>query len=103
MIYYGLDKYKNVIEISQDDSLSYFKDDKRRVADNTIECITHYRVSTVFLVSDHSHSIGGRPILFETMIFDSNGSDMYCQRYSTWDEAVEGHKKAIEIAKSGKF
>ena len=55
------------------------------------------RVSTVFLGLDHNFA-GGIPILFETMIFGGE-HDQYQERYATWDEAEEGHKKAVVIAK----
>jgi hypothetical protein len=58
-----------------------------------------YTVSTVFLAIDHSYGIG-RPLLFETMIFKGNWVDVFCTRYSTWDEAVSGHLHAIETAKA---
>jgi hypothetical protein len=53
------------------------------------------KVSTVFLGLDHSFG-GGEPLLFETMIFGGK-EDGFQDRYSTWDEAVEGHKKAVEL------
>lgn len=53
-------------------------------------------VSTVFLCMDHSYHEGiGKPILFETMIFGGlHDGSMW--RYSTWDEAVIGHREAVE-------
>ena len=53
------------------------------------------KVSTVFLGLDHSFG-GGAPLLFETMIFGGK-EDGYQDRYSTWDEAIEGHKKAVDL------
>jgi hypothetical protein len=57
-------------------------------------------VSTVWLGLNHNY-FGGVPLIFETMIFESedSGSDIFCDRYSTWDEAVEGHKKAMQWVK----
>lgn len=54
-------------------------------------------VSTVWLGLDHNFG-GGEPLVFETMIFSEHepSSDIYMERYSTWDEAVDGHQKAIE-------
>lgn len=52
-------------------------------------------VSTVFLGLDHNHFGKGPPILFETMVFDDY-ADGDCWRWSTWDEAVAGHKRAVE-------
>ncbi len=54
-------------------------------------------VSTVFLGLDHSFS-GGKPILFETMIFGGEHDDGYQERYSTWEEAEAGHKQAVALA-----
>lgn len=54
------------------------------------------KVSTVFLGLDHNYE-DGPPILFETMIFGGK-HDEYQERYSTWDEAVEGHARAVKLA-----
>lgn len=61
-----------------------------------------YWVSTVWLGIDHSF-LEGPPIIFETMVFEVKisdgpqtlGSELYCDRYSTEQEAIEGHNKAI--------
>lgn len=53
------------------------------------------KVSTVFLGLDHG--MGNLPILFETMIFGGE-NDEEQWRYSTWEEAEEGHRKACIIA-----
>lgn len=52
-------------------------------------------ISTVFLGLDHNHMRdlypdAGPPILFESMVF-GGPLDGEMDRYSTWDEAVEGH------------
>jgi hypothetical protein len=52
------------------------------------------RVSTVFLGLDHSFGFGP-PLLFETMLFGKGQwVDEYCERYSTWQEAEDGHRRA---------
>ena len=53
-------------------------------------------VSTVFLGIDHSFG-SGPPLLWETMIFGGE-HDGYQDRYSTYDEAMAGHAKAIALA-----
>lgn len=53
------------------------------------------QVSTVFLGID-SAIFNEKPILFETMIFGGE-HDGFQERYSTWEEADAGHKKAIEL------
>lgn len=67
--------------------------ERRRVARDVIN---GKLISTVFLGLDHSFN--GSLHIFETMIFESeeNNNDIYCDRYSTWKEAEEGHKKAIQ-------
>jgi hypothetical protein len=53
-------------------------------------------VSTVFLGINHNFFGNGPPILFETMVFIAgDGGD--CERYSTWDEAAEGHRKWVNM------
>lgn len=77
------------------------------------DTVNGYLVSTVFLGLDHSFDFGV-PVLFETMIFDEvyindKGESVeerrelhdYQERYHTYEEAVEGHKKALELAKHG--
>jgi hypothetical protein len=52
-------------------------------------------VSTVFLGLDHRFG-PGTPLLFETMVFrDGDGGDE--ERYATWDEAVAGHQRLVEL------
>ncbi len=52
------------------------------------------RVSTVFLGLDSSFE-QGPPLIFETMVFDGE-LDGEMDRYTTWEEAEEGHKKMVE-------
>lgn len=59
--------------------------------------IGHSLVSTVFLGLDHSFD-GGTPVLWETMIFGGK-EDMYQDRYTSYEEALVGHQKAINLVK----
>ena len=52
-------------------------------------------ISTVFLGVDHSFTEEGPPLVFETMIF-KNYADQYSRRSSTYQEALEEHRKAIQ-------
>lgn len=66
--------------------------------------INDYWISTVFLGLNHncySNQIQKKPHIFETMVFDKNDRDIYCDRYSTWEEAEAGHEKAIQWVKNG--
>ena|SRR3990167_250941 len=64
------------------------------------EIVGDRRVSTVWL--GINHSFGGDntpPLIFETMIFVGDGwLEIYCDRYSTLEEAGAGHKKAVALA-----
>lgn len=60
-------------------------------------------VSTIFLGIDAAFSINKRPLLFETMILGIPKLAGYQRRYTTWAEAVRGHKEALaEIARLDK-
>lgn len=58
------------------------------------------RVSTVFLGLDHAYG-GGKPILWETMIFGGENDQAYQERYASYEQAIEGHQKAINFIKTG--
>ncbi len=60
------------------------------------------RVSTVFLGLDHSFVDGAKPLVFETMVFESDPyEDKFCKRYCTWGEAVAGHEDCVTRLKAG--
>ena len=56
------------------------------------------RVSTVFLGVDHSWWTEGPPRLWETMIFGGE-HDQYQDRYSSLADALEGHHRAVRLAR----
>lgn len=74
--------------------------DKKRIQQNVYQ--RHGKriwISTVFLGIDHAFD-EGRPILFETMVFEGHSfQDLYCERYATYDEAIEGHERMFYMAK----
>jgi hypothetical protein len=92
------------------------KEENRRVAATSIN---GWRVSTVFLAIDHSFGLSEKPLWFETMIFEDKNdpppaAEMKtgflakwreeCQwRYSTWDEALQGHETVVEMIRLGLF
>jgi hypothetical protein len=51
-------------------------------------------ISTVFLGFNHAWE--GEPLLFETMVFGGK-HDGFMDRCSTYDEAVEMHRKAVKM------
>lgn len=94
-MYYILDghtpvKVKNVMEYHEwymENAVVHVKLDK---LPNGVD------VSTVFLGLDHNYYGGGKPILFETMIFGGE-HEHFMNRYSTWEEAEAGHQDAINM------
>lgn len=56
-------------------------------------------VSTVFLALNHNFTGKGPPVLFETMVFPEKE---ICIRYCTYEEAVKGHSKMVELIRKQK-
>ena len=93
------DKYllKDGVPVPVNDLMEWaigFEIEDRRVALTEFGKI---RVSTVFLGLDHSFGRGA-PILFETMIFGGK-EDGYQQRYTSLEESMLGHERAVELAR----
>jgi hypothetical protein len=65
----------------------------RRVAHDEIGEVV---VSTVFLGLSAQHR-EGPPLVFETLVFPRND----VRRYSTWDEALEGHGRIVAAVRAG--
>jgi len=76
----------------------YYTIDNRRVARTDIA--KDIWVSTVFLGLDHNLFGAGEPVLWETMIFGGS-EDMYQERATTKEEALEHHNVAVALAKKG--
>ena len=69
----------------------------RRVANDNIEDI---HISTIWLGINHAFYTVEPPIVFETMIFGGKFEEEgYMERYSNEKEALEGHKRAVELVK----
>jgi hypothetical protein len=84
----------SVVKVSLEEHSLWMKtnNDKRQIALDTYKDVM---VSTVFLGMDHGYN-SDKPILFETMIFGGE-HDEYQERYATYEEALAGHKRAMEI------
>ncbi len=92
-IYYIL---KNQIPIGIEDVLEWGKWNEK--AENKLvafDKIGEAKISTVFLGIDHGFSDDRPPILFETMVFGGR-FDQEQERYYTWEQAEEGHKKWVK-------
>lgn len=81
-----------------------------KIAQDTVNAPdgAEFHVSTVFLGLDHQYG-SGPPLVFETMIFPSENGDIsdwgevWADRYSTIDEAREGHAKAMQVVRDGEL
>jgi hypothetical protein len=72
----------------------WFEEGDRVVAKTKISS-GEWEVSTVFLGLDHNFGSGGKPVLWETMVF-GGPMDEYQERYSSVTEARRGHNKVVE-------
>jgi hypothetical protein len=77
--------------------LREFRPELVRIAEDTIG---DYWVSTVWLGIDHGLRLTElpeyRPMIFETMVFKGQQSDLDCRRYSTEEEALQGHRRVCD-------
>ena len=94
MDYYILEGTKHRKAKSIPEYLEWAKEANRRIDYTELHDGSIY-VSTVFLGLDHSFD-GGRPVLYETMIFGGE-HDEYQERYYTYQEAKEGHQRAVAL------
>lgn len=101
MQYYLLNDDKSIRPVSFEEYLQFLEDNpeegrwkNKRVAWDEYK---GHRVSTVFLEIDHRFFGPGDPIVFETMIFsDDPGVDEFQKRYTTYEDALQGHQRALE-------
>lgn len=99
---YKLDENKNSAPCSTDEWAEQLEkmvfEKTKHVADETI---SGKRISTIWLGIDHQWCENGPPLLLETMVFNENEESIYCERYSTWDQAELGHKVAVQWVMDG--
>ena len=93
MQYYKLEETK-VTPCSLPEWTEYFKKLDRILWYSSEKGI---QVSTVFLGIDHNFDSNGPPLLFESMVFGVNPE--VCNRYSTYDLALTGHKALCQTYK----
>lgn len=86
------DKQGNPIDLMQWVKLVE-DNDYKRVA--LTELPNGRRISTVWLGLNHSFD-GGKPLIFETMVFSNDKTDGDMDRYSTLEEAQKGHEKFVK-------
>jgi hypothetical protein len=93
------------VPIDQEEWVARSNKDEQRVAQ---DWVAGKWVSTVWLGINHRFTGDGPPIIFETMVFrceagegppDSWG-ELFCKRYATEEEALEGHRTLVETLKA---
>lgn len=102
-LYYKLDENKNVVPSSLEEWANFIEG---RLPTNYKhvgrDVINGHTVSTVFIGLCHNFNPYSRtPIVFETMVFDNDMKGIYQERYCTWQEAIDGHERAVEWVKKG--
>jgi len=100
-MYYKLDKENNPVlckDFNEFIEWETSNPDKKRVNINHIQKVM---ISTVYLGLDHAFRSKG-PILWETMIFGGK-HDQYQVRYSSYEDAVKGHKIAVDLVYQEKY
>jgi hypothetical protein len=94
-LYYLLDEHHEPVPLPESDadgwSLRYANSD-RYVA---VDSVGDATLSTIFLGVDHNHLGAGPPLLFETALFGPDDQVEVVARYSTWNEAEQGHQRAV--------
>ena len=94
--YWILDDQGNPVEVRDLEVWAkWFEKTDRHLGSDKIGGI---HVSTVFLGLDHGFSLDEKapPVLWETMIFGGE-HDGYQERYSSKEEALAGHTRAVEM------
>lgn len=103
-IYAILNEKHEITQVTMNQWAKWFAETtNRRVAETSIP---PYYISTVFLGIDHG--FWEKSLWFETMIFihgknkdilEDPSFQNYQERYETWEEALEGHEKAVQLVK----
>ena len=78
----------------------YMRDWGQRPRRVDLTKVGEYEVSTVFLGLDHSFG-SGPPVLYETMIFKGDLTDLYMERYTTRQLAQGGHNAVVNRLRLG--
>ena len=95
-MWYILDDNNNPIQKNVEEASKWIEDNPRKKIVKQ-ENIGEIRISTVFLGLDHSFN-EKTPVLWETMVFGGE-HDGFQERYSSYEEAVKGHKEALMLVK----
>lgn len=93
---YILDANNNPIPCASAEAWAWRKANRERVS-VAHDIVGDWRVSTVFLTTDHAYGTEPRPLVFETMVFYGGSfRDLDCDRYTTYADAIAGHAAMVE-------
>lgn len=96
MKHYILDEQGNAVPINDIFKWAAFM--RSSAARTNITLLDNIIISTAFLGYDHSFDNEKEvPILWETMIFGGK-HDQHQERYTSKEEAMEGHERAVKMA-----
>jgi hypothetical protein len=90
-LHWILDEEHNLIPVDLTTWALWLETNDRHVALTKTKL---HDISTVFVGIDMG-IFGGPPLVFETMVFNDSGEGGDERRYSSWDDAVTGHKVAV--------
>ena len=98
--YYELDENRNAVPCTQQECF-YQREEMNN--NNTKQVARDEAkgkiISTVWLGINHNPDLKGKPLIFETLVFEeeNNVIEIYAQYYSTWTEAKEGHQETVRL------
>jgi hypothetical protein len=98
---YILDKDRNVIPVPDHVfyAWSFVTEDDTYIVAKTM--VKETEVSTCFVpMHMPKHGFPNKPVVFETMVFRSDGRNQTYNRYHTWQEAEQGHRDAVALINS---
>lgn len=97
LTHYILNEDHTTEAVTMDQYIEWIKQKGYEVKRVALDEDEHNAISTVFLGLDHNFGTGA-PLLFETMVFGKlpdgrvDYSEKAVDRYTTYDEALAGHK-----------
>ena len=102
-LFYKLDKDKNVVPATMEEANELLFSDSRIVKQETIN---DKFISTVFTCTNYNWDFLNKcllPLVFETMVRDEGIDEWtnYKERYTTYNESLEGHERAVQWVKDG--
>jgi len=95
-----------VVECNAEEYIKWSQQDEGKIRLIAQEDVGKVWISTVFLGLDHNYTQDGPPIVFETMVFardeedkSINYDELEMKRYSTVQEAKDGHELMVELCR----